>query len=65
MCRGEKYNMRLRREFYTSYKTHTYCAKEEKWILRTDWKGSHCPTCGVKLRQKTKFSSKDKYVGAY
>lgn len=57
--------MRIKADFFTSYDTHTYCAKCEIWKLRSEWNEKNCETCHYKLRQKTRYSSKDKYEGAY
>lgn len=50
---------------YTSYKTHNYCQYEEKWFRKEESLGAHCPSCGKKIRKRSKFYSNDKWEGAY
>jgi hypothetical protein len=58
--------MKIRENFYTSYKTHNHCNNCEDghksgWILKTKCIGIWCPNCGSKLRTKTK--GRRKYEG--
>tara|TARA_R100000951_G_scaffold65124_1_gene54947 strand:+ start:301 stop:480 length:180 start_codon:yes stop_codon:yes gene_type:complete len=50
---------------YTSYKTHNYCQSCEMWFRKEESLGKFCPDCGLRIRKKSKFYSKDKWKGAY
>ena len=56
---------RIMNKEYTSYKTHNYCPWEEKWFKKDESPGAYCPSCGKKIRKRSKFYSDDKWEGAY
>jgi DNA-directed RNA polymerase subunit RPC12/RpoP len=58
--------MKLREDFYTSYKTHNNCGNcgdghKKGWTLKKDTPGVYCPNCGYKLRKNPR--AKKKYSG--
>ncbi len=58
--------MKIKSNKYTSYKTHSYCSKEEKWYTRVEAPGIYCPECNIRLRKnpRNKESKKDKWLKA-
>ena len=59
--------MKIRGNFYISYKTHNFCINcddghKSGFILKKDCIGVSCPKCGNKLRTHSR-SSKSKYSG--
>ena len=58
--------MKIKDTFYTSYKTHNYCAKESRWILKELSAGKFC-TCGWRLRKNPRFTGAkaDRWINAY
>ena len=58
--------MKIKKSFYTSYKTHSYCSKEEKWYTKEEAPGIYCPECNIRLRlnPRNRISKKDKWLKA-
>tara|TARA_R110002096_G_scaffold168642_2_gene339607 strand:+ start:2365 stop:2550 length:186 start_codon:yes stop_codon:yes gene_type:complete len=53
--------MKLRKSFYTSYKTHNFCRNcddghKSGWILKEECPGMYCPNCSRKIRTKPRFN---------
>ena len=61
MCREGKYNMRIKDNIFTSYKTHNYCCTCELWLSKKDNPGIHCQYCGHRLRHRARYT-KNKLV---
>ena len=59
--------MRIKGELYVSYKTHSYCSSEERWIPKSEVKGAFCPYCGLRLRNNSHNtkSRADRWDNAY
>lgn len=48
--------MRIKKDFYTSYKTHSYCKSCTQWHLKTVVAGLYCPNCNKRLRLNARFT---------
>ena len=57
--------MRIINRQYTSYKTHNYCASEQKWVTKEESPGKFCPSCGLRIRKKSRYYSNNKWDNAY
>ena len=59
--------MRIKQEFYTSYKTHSYSKTCREFISKAEHPGIFCPNCNRRLRLNARFrkSKEDRWAKAY